>query len=92
MLCVSPPGFFLFRWGSCLQGFLPWGMKGAGVRVRLFAVASALGLQHQTALASYSQLNMAKKKMFFLQEFSEGPLKFKPTYKFDLHSDEYDTR
>ncbi|XP_063150681.1 inositol polyphosphate 5-phosphatase K isoform X2 [Candoia aspera] len=38
------------------------------------------------------QLNMAKKKAFFLQEFLEGPLKFKPTYKFDLHSDEYDTR
>ncbi|XP_070591642.1 inositol polyphosphate 5-phosphatase K [Erythrolamprus reginae] len=37
------------------------------------------------------QLNMARKKIFFLQEFSEGPLKFKPTYKFDLHSDEYDT-
>ncbi|KAG8122499.1 hypothetical protein E2320_018018 [Naja naja] len=37
------------------------------------------------------QLNMARKKTFFLQEFSEGPLKFKPTYKFDLHSDEYDT-
>ncbi|XP_013914868.1 PREDICTED: LOW QUALITY PROTEIN: inositol polyphosphate 5-phosphatase K [Thamnophis sirtalis] len=37
------------------------------------------------------RLNMAKKKLFFLQEFSEGPLKFKPTYKFDLHSDEYDT-
>ncbi|KAM6459117.1 inositol polyphosphate 5-phosphatase K isoform 2-T2 [Liasis olivaceus] len=37
------------------------------------------------------QLNMAKKKIFFLQEFLEGPLEFKPTYKFDLHSDEYDT-
>ncbi|KAL7976051.1 hypothetical protein Chor_009729 [Crotalus horridus] len=37
------------------------------------------------------QLNMARKKMFFLQEFSEGPLKFKPTYKFDLYSDQYDT-
>lgn len=35
---------------------------------------------------------MARKKMFFLQEFSEGPLKFKPTYKFDLYSDQYDTR
>ncbi|XP_020659193.2 inositol polyphosphate 5-phosphatase K isoform X2 [Pogona vitticeps] len=37
------------------------------------------------------QLNMAKKKEAFLQEFSEGPLKFKPTYKFDLYSNEYDT-
>ncbi|XP_053131241.1 inositol polyphosphate 5-phosphatase K isoform X2 [Hemicordylus capensis] len=37
------------------------------------------------------QLNMAKKKERFLQEFREGPLKFKPTYKFDLYSNEYDT-
>ncbi|XP_042298666.1 inositol polyphosphate 5-phosphatase K isoform X4 [Sceloporus undulatus] len=37
------------------------------------------------------QLNMAKKREAFLQEFSEGPLKFKPTYKFDLYSNEYDT-
>ncbi|XP_015277328.1 PREDICTED: inositol polyphosphate 5-phosphatase K [Gekko japonicus] len=38
------------------------------------------------------QLNMAKKKEAFLQEFREGPLQFKPTYKFDLYSNEYDTR
>uniref|UniRef100_A0A8D0GT53 Inositol polyphosphate-5-phosphatase K n=1 Tax=Sphenodon punctatus TaxID=8508 RepID=A0A8D0GT53_SPHPU len=38
------------------------------------------------------QLNMAKKKEVFLQEFIEGPLQFKPTYKFDLYSDVYDTR
>ncbi|KAM4699625.1 inositol polyphosphate 5-phosphatase K isoform 2-T2 [Discoglossus pictus] len=38
------------------------------------------------------QLNMAKKKEPFLQGFLEGPLKFKPTYKFDLNSDVYDTR
>uniref|UniRef100_A0A8D2KSD5 Inositol polyphosphate-5-phosphatase K n=1 Tax=Varanus komodoensis TaxID=61221 RepID=A0A8D2KSD5_VARKO len=37
------------------------------------------------------QLNMAKKKETLLQEFMEGPLKFKPTYKFDLYSNEYDT-
>ncbi|XP_048374631.1 inositol polyphosphate 5-phosphatase K isoform X2 [Sphaerodactylus townsendi] len=37
------------------------------------------------------QLNMAKKKEGFLQEFREGPLQFKPTYKFDLYSNEYDT-
>ncbi|XP_062815792.1 inositol polyphosphate 5-phosphatase K isoform X3 [Anolis carolinensis] len=38
------------------------------------------------------QLNMAKKREAILQEFSEGPLRFKPTYKFDLYSNEYDTR
>ncbi|KAM9320861.1 inositol polyphosphate 5-phosphatase K isoform 3-T3 [Gastrophryne carolinensis] len=37
------------------------------------------------------QLNIAKKKEHFLQGFMEGPLKFKPTYKFDLNSDVYDT-
>ncbi|XP_056414650.1 inositol polyphosphate 5-phosphatase K isoform X2 [Hyla sarda] len=37
------------------------------------------------------QLNIAKKKERFLQGFMEGPLKFKPTYKFDLNSDVYDT-
>ncbi|XP_063258645.1 inositol polyphosphate 5-phosphatase K isoform X1 [Prinia subflava] len=38
------------------------------------------------------QLNMAKKKEPFLKEFREGPLLFKPTYKFDLYSEVYDTR
>ncbi|XP_017598445.1 PREDICTED: inositol polyphosphate 5-phosphatase K, partial [Corvus brachyrhynchos] len=38
------------------------------------------------------QLNMAKKKEVFLKEFKEGPLQFKPTYKFDLYSEVYDTR
>ncbi|XP_033374808.1 inositol polyphosphate 5-phosphatase K isoform X3 [Parus major] len=38
------------------------------------------------------QLNMAKKNEPFLKEFKEGPLQFKPTYKFDLYSEVYDTR
>ncbi|XP_056141435.1 inositol polyphosphate 5-phosphatase K [Lampris incognitus] len=37
------------------------------------------------------QLMMMKKKEPFLQEFEEGPLRFKPTYKFDRNSDTYDT-
>lgn len=37
------------------------------------------------------QLMMMKKKEAFLQEFEEGPLNFKPTYKFDRNSDTYDT-
>ncbi|KAM4620344.1 inositol polyphosphate 5-phosphatase K [Polymixia lowei] len=37
------------------------------------------------------QLNMMKKREAFLQEFEEGPLRFKPTYKFDRNSDTYDT-
>lgn len=38
------------------------------------------------------QLITMKKKEPFLQEFEEGPLNFKPTYKFDRNSDTYDTR
>ncbi|XP_043910283.1 inositol polyphosphate 5-phosphatase K isoform X2 [Protopterus annectens] len=37
------------------------------------------------------QLNIAKKKEKFLEGFEEGSLNFKPTYKFDLNSDLYDT-
>ncbi|KAL0994969.1 hypothetical protein UPYG_G00130100 [Umbra pygmaea] len=37
------------------------------------------------------QLLTMRKKEPFLQEFEEGPLKFKPTYKFNLNSDTYDT-
>ncbi|XP_063058207.1 inositol polyphosphate 5-phosphatase K [Engraulis encrasicolus] len=37
------------------------------------------------------QLTMLKKKEPLLQEFEEGPLQFKPTYKFDKNSDTYDT-
>ncbi|XP_030143939.3 inositol polyphosphate 5-phosphatase K isoform X4 [Taeniopygia guttata] len=38
------------------------------------------------------QLNMAKNREEFLKDFKEGPLQFKPTYKFDLDSEVYDTR
>ncbi|KAL4647559.1 hypothetical protein GN956_G8698, partial [Arapaima gigas] len=37
------------------------------------------------------QLTLMKKKEEFLQEFEEGPLNFRPTYKYDLFSDSYDT-
>ena len=40
----------------------------------------------------FLQLIMMKKNELFLQEFEEGPLNFKPTYKFDRKSDTYDTR
>nr|XP_020454037.1 inositol polyphosphate 5-phosphatase K-like isoform X2 [Monopterus albus] len=42
-------------------------------------------------LWSKDQLTMMKKQEPFLQEFEEGPLNFKPTYKFDRNSDSYDT-
>ncbi|KAA0703940.1 Phosphatidylinositol 4,5-bisphosphate 5-phosphatase A [Triplophysa tibetana] len=37
------------------------------------------------------QLTMMKKNEPILQEFEEGPLSFKPTYKFDRFSETYDT-
>lgn len=40
----------------------------------------------------YVQLIMMQKKEQMLQEFEEGPLDFQPTYKFDLNSDNYDSR
>lgn len=38
------------------------------------------------------QLNMAKDSETVLEGFLEGPLKFPPTYKFDVGTDTYDTR
>lgn len=41
---------------------------------------------------SVSQLNMAKGSETVLEGFHEGPIKFPPTYKFDVGTDTYDTR
>lgn len=38
------------------------------------------------------QLNMAKSTESILEGFNEGPLKFPPTYKFDVGTHTYDTR
>ncbi|RXM95694.1 Phosphatidylinositol 4,5-bisphosphate 5-phosphatase A [Acipenser ruthenus] len=38
------------------------------------------------------QLNMAKESETVLEGFHEGPLKFPPTYKFDVGTNTYDTR
>lgn len=35
---------------------------------------------------------MAKDSETVLEGFQEGPLKFQPTYKFDVGTDTYDTR
>lgn len=42
--------------------------------------------------SSLLQLNMAKDSETVLEGFQEGPLKFPPTYKFDVGTDTYDTR
>ncbi|XP_074746042.1 inositol polyphosphate 5-phosphatase K isoform X3 [Strix uralensis] len=54
-------------------------------------VRESINNKRYNLLWEKDQLNMAKKKEPFLQEFIEGPLQFKPTYKFDLYSDVYDT-
>ncbi|XP_027135962.1 inositol polyphosphate 5-phosphatase Ka isoform X1 [Larimichthys crocea] len=55
-------------------------------------VRSCINNQTYSLLWSKDQLTMMKKKEQILQEFEEGPLDFQPTYKFDLNSDNYDSR
>ena len=38
------------------------------------------------------QLKKAQAEGLMLVGFQEGPITFKPTYKFDKHTDVYDTR
>ncbi|XP_071673211.1 inositol polyphosphate 5-phosphatase K isoform X2 [Patagioenas fasciata] len=54
-------------------------------------VRESINNKRYNLLWEKDQLNMAKKEEAFLREFIEGPLQFKPTYKFDLYSDVYDT-
>lgn len=54
-------------------------------------VRSCINNQTYNLLWSQDQLTMMKEKEQMLQEFEEGPLDFKPTYKFDLNSDTYDS-
>ncbi|KAJ8343073.1 hypothetical protein SKAU_G00330010 [Synaphobranchus kaupii] len=53
---------------------------------------SAINSNRFNLLWDRDQLTMMKKKETFLQEFEEGPLNFRPTYKFDRFSENYDTR
>lgn len=59
-------------------------------------ISNSLNLCHNVCLhlcmSISHQLTMMKQKEATLQKFEEGPLDFQPTYKFDLHSDNYDTR
>ncbi|XP_029468836.1 inositol polyphosphate 5-phosphatase K isoform X2 [Rhinatrema bivittatum] len=55
-------------------------------------VREAINKSQFNLLWEKDQLNLAKKKKVLLQGFLEGPLQFKPTYKFDLQSNTYDTR
>ncbi|WFD43759.1 phosphoinositide 5-phosphatase [Malassezia psittaci] len=42
-------------------------------------------------LYQHDQLKLAQASHAAFEEYSEGPLLFKPTYKYDLHSDNYDS-
>ncbi|GLD74353.1 inositol polyphosphate 5-phosphatase K-like protein [Lates japonicus] len=57
----------------------------------LHFLRSSINSGRLNLLWNRDQLIMMKKKEQFLQEFEEGPLNFKPTYKFDRNSDTYDT-
>ncbi|XP_008425384.1 inositol polyphosphate 5-phosphatase K isoform X2 [Poecilia reticulata] len=57
----------------------------------LHFVRSSINGGRLNLLWSKDQLTMMKKKEPFLQEFDEGPLNFKPTYKFDRKAESYDT-
>ncbi|XP_059390170.1 inositol polyphosphate 5-phosphatase K-like isoform X1 [Carassius carassius] len=53
---------------------------------------SCITSQRFNLLWPKDQLTMMKQKQATLQKFEEGPLDFQPSYKFDLHSDNYDSR
>ncbi|KAF3840797.1 hypothetical protein F7725_006659 [Dissostichus mawsoni] len=57
----------------------------------LHFLRSSINGERLNLLWSKDQLTMMKKNEPFLQEFEEGPLNFKPTYKFNRNSDTYDT-
>lgn len=54
-------------------------------------VKSAIDNNKLAMLWEKDQLNMAKDSETVLEGFLEGPLKFSPTYKFDVGTDTYDT-
>ncbi|XP_034452780.1 inositol polyphosphate 5-phosphatase K [Hippoglossus hippoglossus] len=54
-------------------------------------VKSAIDNNKYSMLLEKDQLNMAKDSETVLEGFQEGPLKFPPTYKFDVGTNTYDT-
>uniref|UniRef100_A0A3P9QBY7 Inositol polyphosphate-5-phosphatase J n=1 Tax=Poecilia reticulata TaxID=8081 RepID=A0A3P9QBY7_POERE len=55
------------------------------------AVKSAIENNKYSMLWEKDQLNMTKDSETVLEGFQEGPLKFPPTYKFDVGTNTYDT-
>ncbi|GAB1296462.1 Inositol polyphosphate 5-phosphatase K [Apodemus speciosus] len=58
----------------------------------LLFVQESITRKYYRELWEKDQLIIAKKHDQLLREFQEGPLLFPPTYKFDRHSNNYDTR
>lgn len=54
-------------------------------------VKTAIDNNKYSTLWEKDQLNLAKDSETVLEGFQEGPLKFPPTYKFDVGTDTYDT-
>uniref|UniRef100_A0A8C4FFV8 Phosphatidylinositol 4,5-bisphosphate 5-phosphatase A n=1 Tax=Dicentrarchus labrax TaxID=13489 RepID=A0A8C4FFV8_DICLA len=57
----------------------------------IHVVKSAIDSNKLPLLLERDQLNMAKNTESILEGFNEGPLKFPPTYKFDVGTHTYDT-
>ncbi|XP_075892934.1 inositol polyphosphate 5-phosphatase K-like isoform X3 [Nelusetta ayraudi] len=55
-------------------------------------IRSCIKNHDYSLLWSKDQLTMMKKEEEILREFEEGPLEFPPTYKFDVNSENYDSR
>ncbi|CAG5127246.1 unnamed protein product, partial [Candidula unifasciata] len=54
-------------------------------------VKSLVASENWSALQEMDQLNLHRAQNNAFQGFSEGPLNFAPTYKYDTFSDDYDT-
>ncbi|XP_053466504.1 inositol polyphosphate 5-phosphatase K isoform X3 [Ictalurus furcatus] len=59
--------------------------------LEMHAVKAAIDNNKLSMLWEKDQLNMAKDTETVLEGFQEGPLKFPPTYKFDVGTNTYDT-
>ncbi|KAL6465760.1 hypothetical protein MHYP_G00258930 [Metynnis hypsauchen] len=59
--------------------------------LEMHVVKAAIDNSKLSMLWEKDQLNMAKDSETVLEGFEEGPLKFPPTYKFDVGTDTYDT-
>ena len=70
-------------------------VKQTILMIQLYCLCLSFPLSRSHSLHSHMfvlQLNIAKNSESILDGFLEGPLKFPPTYKFDVGTHTYDTR